>query len=61
MVADATDAIVSPFTGIVFTLANTSIAWQMQDVRMVWDVVTLDNGLQNSHAEHILGGENTSY
>ena len=51
----ATDAIISPSgaTG-TFNTSNTSTNWQIQDVRMVADVITLDSGLQNSYAEHVL-------
>ena len=61
----ATDPIVSPVvypTGTsaetnTFTTANTSTAWQIQDVRIVCDTVTLDSALQNSYAEHVLSGK----
>ena len=55
----ATDAIVSPAgdsLSLTYNTANTSTNWQIQDVRMVADVVTLDSGLQNSYAEHVLSG-----
>jgi hypothetical protein len=54
-VNDATDAIVGH--GGVFNDTNTSKAWQIQDVRIVCDVVTLDSALQNSYAEHVLSGK----
>jgi len=41
----------------VFTADNTSNAWQIQDVRVISDVVTLDSALQNSYAEHVLSGK----
>ena len=57
IVSGDTDAIISPSgaTG-TFNTSNTSTNWQIQDVRMVADIVTLDNGLQNSYAQHIIGG-----
>ena len=55
VVNDATDAIVGH--GGVFTDTNTSKAWQIQDVRIVCDVVSLDSALQNSYAEHVLSGK----
>jgi hypothetical protein len=55
VVNDATDAIVG--TGGVYTSSNTSTAWQIQDVRVVCDVVSLDSALQNSYAEHVLSGK----
>ena len=36
---------------------NTSSTWQIQDIRVVCDVVTLDSALQNSYAEHVLSGK----
>jgi hypothetical protein len=65
VVSGATDAIVSPAavpagttaTDVVFRAANTSTNWQIQDARMIADVITLDSGLQNSYAEHVLSGK----
>jgi hypothetical protein len=58
VVSGATDAIVSPGpAGGTFTVVNTSTNWQIEDVRIVGDIITLDNGLQNSYAEHILSGK----
>ena len=59
IVSGATDAIVSPSgaTGGTFNATNTSTNWQIEDVRMVADIITLDNGLQNSYAEHVLSGK----
>ena len=55
VVNDAKEAIVG--TGNSFTSSNTSTAWQIQDVRIVCDLVTLDSALQNSYAEHVLSGK----
>ena len=58
IVSAATDAVVTPLAGgIVFTPSNTSTSWQIEAVRIVADVVTLDTGLQNSYAEHVLSGK----
>ena len=60
IVSGAEDAIVTPIalgTNIVYDTTNTSTNWQIQDVRLVADVVTLDSGLQNSYAEHVLSGK----
>ena len=60
VVSGNTDAIVSPAGDAItltFNTTNTSTNWQIEDVRMIADVVTLDSGLQNSYAEHILGGK----
>ena len=52
------DAVITPIaSGPSFTQTNTSTSWQTQGVRIIADVVTLDNGLQNSYAEHILSGK----
>ena len=40
-----------------FTPDNTSSTWEVSDVRLVGDQVTLDSALQNSYAEHVLGGK----
>jgi len=60
IVNGAEDAIVSPGTGVGakdFNSGNTSISWQIEDIRIVCDVVTLDSALQNSYAEHVLAGK----
>ncbi len=48
IVSSATEAVVSAGT-TVFTSSNTSNVWQIEDVRMIADIVTLDNELQNSY------------
>ena len=55
VVNDAKEAIVG--LGASFLAGNTSTAWQIQDVRIVCDLVTLDSALQNSYAEHVLSGK----
>ena len=57
IVSGSTDAVITPIASGSFTPTNTSTSWQLQDVRIVADVVTLDNGLQNSYAEHVLSGK----
>ena len=59
VVNNATDPIASPNNGAGsrFTTDNTSTSWQIQDVRIVCDVVTLDSALQNSYAEMVLSGK----
>jgi hypothetical protein len=58
IVGAATDAIVDPSGGeTTFTADNTSTDWQIEDVRLVCDVVSLDSALQNSYAEHVLSGK----
>ena len=54
----ATDAIVDPAASTGrFKKANTSTSWEMHDVRVVGDVVTLDSALQISYAEHVIIGK----
>jgi len=36
---------------------NTSLKWQIQNVQAKCDVVSLDNSLDNSYAEHLLSGK----
>ena len=40
-----------------FTAANTSVSWQIQNVQVKCDMCTLDNGLDNQFAEHLLSGK----
>ena len=55
LVNDAT----TPIVGVVgtFTADNTSLVWQLQNVQVKCDMCTLDNGLDNSYAEHMLSGK----
>ena len=57
VVNGASDAIVGINSGLAYTDANTSQKWQIQDIRIVCDLVTLDSALQNSYAEHVLSGK----
>lgn len=59
LVNNAEDAIASPngLTG-AFKTTDTSTSWQVEDIRVVCDIVTLDSSLQNSYAEHVLSGKN---
>ena len=57
VVNGALDAIMGTDAAADYTDANTSKIWQIQDVRIVCDVVTLDSALQNSYAEHVLSGK----
>ena len=51
-----TDPIIN-IDGTTFNSTNTSTAWQVQDIRVVCDIVSLDSALQNSYAEHVLSGK----
>ena len=55
VVTNPTDAIIG--VGGDFTDTNTSTLWTIKDVRIVCDVVTLDSGLQNDYAQHVLSGK----
>ena len=68
LVTAATDAVTSPNTNTTtptngFTAGNTSTSWQISDIRVVGDVVTLDSALLNSNPEYVLSGKalNISY
>ena len=57
IVGNAEDAIISPAPSREFLPTDTSVSWQIEDVRCVGDVVTLDSALQNSYVEHVLSGK----
>ena len=58
IVNQATDPIISNGTQGAHILANNnSVSWQIEDVRVICDVVTLDSALQNSYAEHVRSGK----
>lgn len=40
-----------------FTTANTSTVWTIQNAQVKCDLCTLDNGLDNSYAEHLQSGK----
>ena len=40
-----------------FPTATTSTSWQIEDCRIVGDIVSLDSAPQNSYAQHVLGGK----
>ena len=55
IVSGATDAIMTAagtFRSTTGTSA-TSTSWQIEDVRLDGDVVSLDSALQSSYAEHV--------
>ena len=58
LITDAEEAIAS-FNGTTgaFKDTDTSVEWQISDIRIVYDIVTLDSALQNSYAEHVLSGK----
>jgi hypothetical protein len=52
-----TDPIVPANDNATFTAANTSNDWEIENPMIKCDVLTLDNSLENSYAEHILSGK----
>ena len=56
LVSDATDPLITA-DGAVFTTANTSASWEIENCQIKADVLTLDNSLENSYAEHIMSGK----
>lgn len=43
--------------GGAYTDANTSVTWKLENVQLKCDLCSLDNGLDNSYAEHLLSGK----
>ena len=64
LVNNSTDPIISPATppnpNSRYKATDTSTQWQISDVRLVGDQITLDSALQNSYSEHVLSGKNIS-
>jgi len=56
LVNNATDAIVTPGSG-VFSAANTSADWSIENVQLKCDICNLDNSLQNNYDAHLLSGK----
>ena len=66
LVSNALDPILSSITasGILpnianleFNTSNTSTTWQIRNVEAKCDLITLDNALDNSYAQHLLSGK----
>jgi hypothetical protein len=53
--ADNDEPVISVFNA-VFAAANTSTSWKIQNCQIKCDIVTLDNALDNSYVNHLLGG-----
>ena len=55
-----TDPIIYPndlaVAGAVFTAANSTTLWQIEDVQIKCDICSLDNALDNEYAQHLLSG-----
>ena len=64
--ADWDAPIITDFTPVVnplpddgieyFTFANTSVDWRIQNCQVKCDLLSLDNSLDNSYVNHLLGG-----
>jgi hypothetical protein len=55
--ANTLDPIVAPGISQEFTEANTSGLWRLQNCMVKMDLCTLDNALDNSYVNHLLGGK----
>ena len=53
----AADVLTYTKAKIDFTAVNTSVTWSIQNVEVKCDLVTLDNALDNSYADHLLSGK----
>ena len=56
LVTNNLDPIVDPATA-GFSAADTSTNWEISDVSVKTDIVTLDNTLQNNYDSHLLSGK----
>ena len=56
-IVSATTVGVNNFDVSTDASGNTSLLWQIMNVQVKCDVVTLDNQLDNSYAEHLLSGK----
>jgi hypothetical protein len=53
--ADNDAPIITNF-GAKFTAANTSLSWKIQNCQIKCDILSLDNALDNSYVNHLIGG-----
>lgn len=56
LVNNANDPVVTPGIDATFTAANTTNDWQIENVQLKCDIVSIDNALQNSYDQHLLDG-----
>lgn len=56
LITSATDPIITPFDGTLFSTATTSSAWQIQDCQIKADVIEFDTGLHNEYMKHLMSG-----
>jgi hypothetical protein len=57
LVNNALDPIVEPGIDAVFTTANTSQNWHLENCQIKCDICNLDNSLQNNYDSHLLSGK----
>ena len=57
LVNNANDVVITPGVDAVFTTANTSNDWQIENVQLKCDICHLDNSLQNNYDSHLLSGK----
>lgn len=56
LVNNANDPVVTPGVDSTFTVANTTNDWQLENVQLKCDIVSIDNTLQNNYDSHLLNG-----
>jgi hypothetical protein len=58
LVSDPKDSLIEIDTvGSVFTSANTSLSWRLENFMIKVDMCTLDNALDNSYVSHVMSGK----
>ena len=60
LVNDMTEPVLSNFTtttGADFSNTNTSVSWSIENVEVKVDLISLDNGLDNTYAQHLSSGK----
>ncbi len=60
LVNDMTEPIFSAFSGNAnadILATNTSLSWRIENVEVKVDLISLDNGLDNTYAEHLSSGK----
>ena len=50
------DPVIKPGVDANFTVSNTTNDWQIENVQLKCDIVTIDNTLQNNYDQHLLDG-----
>ena len=57
IVSEALEPMITPDDTGRFEADTTSGSWEINAVRLVCDLCTLDSALQNSYSEYVLGGK----